>query len=51
MPPAAQKLDTVRPEGQAGQPAQKPTTADGHGASMEGAVGVPAQIDEAVEPE
>lgn len=40
---------TPRAGGQTG--AQKPTTVDGHGASMEGAVGVPAKIDEGVEPE
>jgi hypothetical protein len=33
-----------------GKTAQKPTTIDGHGASMEGAMGVPDKIDEGVEP-
>ncbi|SMR63369.1 unnamed protein product [Zymoseptoria tritici ST99CH_3D1] len=33
-----------------GKSAQKPTTVEGHGASMEGAMGVPAKIDEGVEP-
>lgn len=54
VPHNTQKFDAgdfVRPEGQTGNMAQKPSTIDGHGASMEGAVGVPAKIDEGVEPE
>jgi hypothetical protein len=37
-------------DGGAGKTAQKPSPVDGHGASMEGAMGVPDKIDEGVEP-